>query len=170
MLAFDFIIYKLVEIIPFLTVNRLQCILRGIKIIQVNLSKPCLPIDRRILSQICCLLRGGLFSPAIDKTFECMCLLGFNGFLGCAEINVRCHRAMLTLFLAESKTDPFRRGTTVLYFQNDTLCPVSCMKSYLEMVMRESFDSNGPLFVDCNNKPFSRENFISYLRDILRCL
>ena len=112
---------------------------------------------------------------------------GFLCFLGYAEFTVRSHRAdaeclkvrdieicqdnsMFTPFFAESKTDPFRRGTTVLYFQNDTLCPVSCMKSYPEIVRRESFYSNAPLFVDFNIKPFSRENFISNLRDILRRL
>ena len=173
---------------PFLAVDRLQYILRGIKKSQVNLSKPRLPIDSKILSQICCMLRKGLFSPALDKTLECMCLLGFYGFLRCAEFTIRSQQShaeflrvkdveicqdnsMFTLILAESKTDPFRRGTRVFYFKNDSLlCPVLCMKSYLETVRREPLDSTAPLFVDSNNKPFSRDNFISYLRDILRRL
>ena len=41
------------------------------------------------------------------------------------------------------------------------------MKSYLENFRQEPFDSFAPFFDDSNNKPFSREGFISYLRDIL---
>ena len=81
-----------------------------------------------------------------------MCLLGFYGFLRCAEFTIRSQQShaeflrvkdveicqensMFTLFLAESKTDPFSRGTRVFYFKNDSLlCPVLCMKSYLETV------------------------------------
>ena len=55
---------------PLVTVDRLQYLLRGIKKSQVNLSKPRLPIDGKILSQICCMLRKGLFSPTLDKTLE----------------------------------------------------------------------------------------------------
>ena len=156
---------------PFRTVDRLQCIIRAIKRLQVNLSKPRLPIDSNILSKICCLLRKGLFSPALDKTLECMCSLGFYVFLRCSEFTVKSLKApvdflkvrdvefcqdksMFTLFLAASKTDPFRRGTRVLYFRNESLCPVSCMQSYVENFRREPFDSYAPLFVDSNCKPF----------------
>lgn len=58
---------------PLLSVDRLQCILRGIKRTQVNLTKPRLPITIHILHQICILLRHGVFRPEIDKTLECMC-------------------------------------------------------------------------------------------------
>ena len=110
------------------------------------MSKHRLPIDGKILSQICCMLRGGLFSPALDKALECMFLLGFYGFLRCAESIIRSQQShaeflrvkdveicqdnsMFTVFLAESKTDPFRRGTRVFYFKNDSLlCTVLCMK------------------------------------------
>ena len=42
---------------PLCNVERLQCIIRGIKRSQVNKSKPRLPTDVNILYKICCLLR-----------------------------------------------------------------------------------------------------------------
>lgn len=169
---------------PFDHCDRLQCIIRGIKRSQMNISKPRLPIDSKILNQICGLLKRGLFSPFIDKTLECMCMLAFYGFLRCSEFTVRSLKApyqylrisdvqfsqdksMFTLFLASSKTDPFRKGTQILYFQNNKLCPVSCMLSYLTTYRKEPLNSCAPLFVDSKKQPFSREAFITYLRDIL---
>ena len=48
---------------------------------------------------------------------------------------------MFTLFLVASRPDPFRRGTRVLCFRNESLCPVSCMQSYLENFRRELFQA-----------------------------
>ena len=125
-----------------------------------------------------------LHSPAIDKTLECMCLVAFYGLLRCSGFTVRSLKApycflkiidvefskdksMFTLFLASSKTDPFRKGSRVQFFKNELLCPVSCMNSFLKSYRRKPILSNAPLFVDMNNQSFSREVFISYPRDIL---
>lgn len=169
---------------PLQSGDRLQCIIRGIKRSQVKISKPRLPIDMKILNQICKLLRSGVFSPYIDKTLECMCVLAFYGFLRCSEFTVRSHKSvcsclrmkdikfaqdkcMFTLSLVSSKTDPFRNGVEIPFFRNKTICPVSCMLSYLTGYRKESLSSNEPLFVDAHKQPFSRESFISYLRDIM---
>ena len=113
-----------------------------------------------------------------------MCLIAFYGFLRSSEFTVRSLKApcfflkisdvefsedksMVTLFLASSKTDPFRRGTRIQFFKNELICPVSCMNSFLKSYRRKPILSNAPLFVDMNNQPFSRGVFISYLGDIL---
>ena len=77
---------------------------------------------------------------------------------------------MFTLLLRSSKTDPFRKGIKILFFKNEHLCPVSSMFSFLRTVRCESFLSDEPLFVDAHNQPFSRDLFISYLRDVLNKL
>ena len=169
---------------PFSAVDRLQCIIRGIKRSQQTTSKPRLPIDIKILSNICHLLQGGVFSPFIDKTLECMCLLAFYGFLRCSEFTVQsinsfhsCLRicdisfsndnTMFTLTLLSSKTDPFRKGVQISYFKKSKLCPVTCMLSYIRNHRRLPLNSTAPLFLDSLNQPFSRQQFIYYLREIL---
>lgn len=169
---------------PFNATDRLQCILRGIKRSQINVSKPRLPIDSKVLKQICSLLKNGLFSPVMDITLQCMCLLAFYGFLRCSEFTVRSLKApfqflrirdisfsedksMFTLFLASSKTDPFKTGTSILYYSNDNLCPVTSMYTYITKYRKQPLDSGAPLFLDFKKQPFSREVFITYLRDIL---
>lgn len=118
---------------PFNSAVRLQCIIRGIKRSQQATTKPRLPIDIKILNDICYLLRGGVFSPNIDKTLECMSLLAYYGFLRCSEFTVRSansctflricdisfshDNSMFILTLNSSKTDPFRKGVQIPYFK-----------------------------------------------------
>lgn len=169
---------------PFLSVDRLQCIIRGIKRSQEVKSKPRLPIDVKILSKLCQLLQTGVFSPYMDKTLECMCLLAFYGFLRCAEFTVNSlassgsflricdvtfsdDKSMFTLSLRSSKTDPFRKGVQILYFRKNLLCPVSSMLSFIYSYRKQTLGSEAPLFVDDRNQPFSRHLFVTYLRDLL---
>ena len=169
---------------PFSAVDRLQCIIRGIKRSQQAQSKPRLPIDIKIIANMCNLLQKGVFSPHIDKTMECMCLLAFYGFLRCSEFTVQSinsphsfiricdisfsnNNTMFMLTLLSSKTDPFRKGVQISYFKKSKLCPVTCMLSYICNYRRQAFNSTAPLFVDGLNQPFNRQQFIYYLRQIL---
>lgn len=169
---------------PFQSVDRLQCIIRAVKRLQSQTIKPRQPLNFAILMQICDLLHKGVFSPVIDLTLECMCLVAFFGFLRCSEFTVRslscltpCLRirdikfssdnSMFILTLTSSKADPFRQGVEISFFPNNRCCPVSCMLKYLNELRRDSNNSNAPLFVDSQQRPFSRELFLSYLRDIL---
>lgn len=169
---------------PLQSVDRLQCIIRAVKRLQTQTIKPRLPLNITILLQICDLLHEGVFSPVIDLTLECMCVVAFFGFLRCSEFTVRslscvapCLRirdikfssdnAMFILTLTSSKADPFRQGVEISFFPNNRCCPVSCMLKYLNEIRRESKNSSSPLFVDSQHRPFSRELFLSYLRDIL---
>ena len=172
---------------PFHSVDRLQCIIRGIKRSQQSTTKPRLPIDIKVLNDICQLLRGGVLSQNTDKTLECMCLLAYYGFLRCSEFTVQSlnsscsflricdisfsnDNAMFILILNSSKTDPFRKGVQIPYFKKSNLCPVACMLSYIHSCRKIPLQSESPLFVDNFNQPFSRQQFIMYLREILRRL
>lgn len=127
---------------PFHALDRLQCIIGAVKRSQISNSKPRLPIDINVIVKICDLLHKGVFSPDIDLTLECMCLLAFCGFLRCSKFTVRSisgsfqglrirdiivslDNSILTLNLTASKTDPFRNGVQILYFKNDKCCPVT---------------------------------------------
>ena len=170
---------------PFQSVDRLQYILRGIKRTQTLPSKPRLPITIQVLNQLCGVFKTEMFSQHMGKTMECMCVTAFFGFLRCSEFTVGSmqhhflriqdikfskDKAMFTLFLASSKTDPFRSGITISFFKNKFLCPVTCMWNYIVGVRKQSLLSNAPLFVDERGHPISRDLFISYLRQTIKHL
>lgn len=172
---------------PFQSVDRLQYIIRAIKRSQNSITKPRFPIDINILIQICEILHRGIFSPYMDATLECMCLLAFFGFLRCSEFTVRSLKSpdpclkirdisisqdnsMFILTLTSSKTDPFRNGVQIPFYRNNKCCPVTCMIKYLTVFRERQRDTNSPLFLDSLNRPFSREVFLSYLREILERL
>ena len=170
---------------PLQAVDRLQYILRGIKRTQCQPSKPRLPITIQKLQEICKFLKTDFFPLIISRTLECMCMIAFFGFLRCSEftagsfqkhylcikdIKFPRDRSMFILFLASSKTDPFRHGVKIPIYSNPVLCPVTCMQHYLSKYHKEPQNSEAPLFLDEHNHPFSRERFISYLRQILVCL
>ena len=169
---------------PFSAVDRLQCIIRGIKRSQQTTTKPRLPIDIKVLTHMCHLLQRGIFSPNLDKTLECMCLVAFYGFLRCSEFTIQSSNlsnsflricdisfsndnTMFSLTLHSSKSDPFRKGVHISYFRKSKLCPVTCMMSYICNVRKKPLNSTAPLFVDHLNQPFCRQQFIYYLREIL---
>ena len=52
---------------PLQKVDRLQCVLRGVKRTQCSKVKPRFPITIQLLDQICRLLKIGVFSPHIDN-------------------------------------------------------------------------------------------------------
>jgi len=173
---------------PLYQTVRLQCILRGIRKQQNPVQKPRLPITFSLLFQICSMLQQGVFSPHIDSTLRCMCTLAFFGFLRCGEFTVKncshgvvvtalqvCHvrfspdKSMFVLTLPASKTDPFRLGVDIPIYANNTLCPVHCMDIHLGMLKSRvpHVNASHPLFIDGNGQAFSRDLFISYLRQLL---
>lgn len=169
---------------PLQSADRLQCVLRGVKRTQIHRAKQRLPITINILHQICRLLKTGKFSVDINITLECMCILAFYGFLRCSEFTIQSlkspsqylrikdvlfsnDKSMFTLVLASSKTDPFRKGVRIPFFRTKYLCPVACMWHYIVHYRQESPSSNAPLFLDLDKRPFSRDIFISYLRQSL---
>lgn len=170
---------------PLIAMDRLQYIIRGIKRTQNQSVRRRLPITIQLLHQICGVLKTGLFSLYIDQTVKCMCITAFYGFLRCSEFTVSAmqpnflcikdvvfskDKSAFTLFLASSKTDPFRNGVTLYFFQTKSLCPVECMYDYIVNFRKQHMNSDAPLFVDDKNQPFNRDVFISCLRRILSLL
>ena len=114
---------------PFL---RLQTILKAVKKSQDNVVNPRLPITAEILSKMCNVLRSGFLGPCEDLVLETAFCLAFFGFLRCGEFTSRSntfdtltnlsigdiqfhiHESYFTLQLKRSKTDPFRKGVTLL--------------------------------------------------------
>lgn len=71
-----------------------------------------------------------------------------------------------SLFLVGTKTDRERKGTTLFFFLNNSLCcPVTAMTAYL--AGRQSRNRDSPLFVDAHNHSISQAWVISHLRKFL---
>ncbi len=177
---------------PLASVDRLQCILRGIQRSQRPTTRSRFPITFHILNQICDLLSQGAFTPRLDFTLQCMCLLAYFGFLRCGEFTVKsldnnvdpCLKrkditfatdgSMFNLRLPTSKTDPFRIGVDIPIYRNNNIrwCPVLMMDKYLRqcgecIIMSSLNNSEAPLFVYEEGKPFTRNKFLSYLKQVM---
>ena len=65
-----------------------------------------------------------------------------------------------------TKTDSERKGTTLFFFRNDSVCcPLTAMTAYL--TGRSSRREDSPLFVDANNKRITQKWVIERLRTVL---
>lgn len=174
---------------PLASADRLQCILRGIQRSRRTNTPSRLPITFTMLCQICDLLREGAFTPRIDLTLQCMCVVAYFGFLRCGEFTMKSRdthvhtylkvkdvtfetdQSMFILKLPTSKMDPFRVGVDIQIYANKSTCwcPVSLMVKYL--YHRRTWNSvvgkDAPLFVDDEDRPFTRSKFLSYLKQIM---
>ena len=71
-----------------------------------------------------------------------------------------------SLHLVGTKTDSERKGTTLFFFRNDSVCcPLTAMSAYL--TGRSSSREDSPLFVDANNKRITQKWVIDRLRTVL---
>lgn len=177
---------------PLKSMDRLQCILRGIKRNQLSPAPSRLPITFHILGRICKMLSSGVFTPDLDLTLQCMCSLAYFGFLRCGEFTVKstnynvypylkCHdvsfktdHSMFNLKLPTSKTDPFSLGVDIPIFRNNSIiwCPVKLMEKYLSQrrygtVLTSTLSRDAPLFVDEGGNPFTRTKFLCYLKQVM---
>lgn len=91
-----------------------------------------LSVTSEIIQALCTRLRQGLFNPLIDLMLETVCTVAYFGFLRCGEFT--CHRSFdpnvnlcvdnvtvfedhIALLLRSSKTDPCRKGVSILLFK-----------------------------------------------------
>ncbi len=84
---------------PVSSMDRLQCILRGIRRSQKTSAQTRLPITFEILCRMCKLLSKGVFTPYIDLTLQCMCSLAYFGFLRCGEFTIKSRDDRLYTYL-----------------------------------------------------------------------
>lgn len=177
---------------PMSSMDRLQCVLRGVKRSQGAKTRLRLPITFSILKQMCNFLHAGVFTPNLDLTLQCMCSLAYFGFLRCGEFTVKARNddvysylkcqnvsfltdhSMFCLTLPTSKTDPFSVGVDIPIYRNNSIncCPVYLMEQYL-CLRREQLTSTAscydisPLFIDVDGKPFTRTKFLYYVKQVL---
>ena len=126
-------------------------------------------------------LRKGLLGPYLDSMIEAVCLLAFFGFLRCGEFttltdkfdsksNLCLSDVLITkncanVFIKVSKTDPFRKGSTIQLFANGSLlCPYAAMVKYLSI--RKSINNihSDPLFLLPGGRPLSRKSYLQLFR------
>ena len=95
------------------------------------------------------------FNPTIHLTKDG---IAFSSGVGTGN------KEFMTVYLKESKTDPFRVGHTITVGATDCpLCPVSAMKHYIS---RRS-SSTGPLFIHASGKPLTKQTLTSETRNLL---
>ena len=170
---------------PFVNMNvqRLHAALTGIKRIQGLNRNPKMPITGNILFQLCQSIEKGFFDMYTNALMTAMILLAYFGFLRCGEFTVHnkfAHDENLTLndivinddhlsvFLKQSKTDPFRKGVSLLVFKtNSSLCAYESIVKYKQIRgshFPNSMDMNEPFFVTNFGKPVTRKFFIEKLK------
>ena len=168
---------------PFL---RLHTILKAVKKSQGVSVKPRLPITADILIKLCNELKSGFLSPYEDLVLETAFCLAFFGFLRCGEftsrsntfdplidlrmcdIEMHANDRLFTLKLKSSKTDPFRRGVSLKYFETgQTLCPFQCMSALLQTRGEMAAQPCDPLFTLITGTPLTRTFMIAKLKALL---
>lgn len=115
-----------------------------------------------------------------------ICLIGFSGFLRFNEIvnlsrsDIIFFDTYMTLFISKSKTDVYRKGSTVFIAENNSdLCPVKNLKQYLvkaeiaensEKFIFRAITAGNKQSLRKTNKPISytraREMFLDVIKDI----
>lgn len=146
--------------------QRLHAALIGIKRLQGHQRHPKMPITGDILIKLCLSLDNGYFDLYINILFKAMILLAYFGFLRCCEFTVSnkfagdVHLTLsdivinedhLSVLLKQSKTDPFRKGITLLIFQTGScLCPYAAVvkyKQFRDKFFPHSSGMNEPFFM-----------------------
>ena len=169
--------------------QRLHAALLGIKRIQGSHQSPKLPITADILFKLCQCLDGGYFDNFTNTLMKAVLLLAYFGFLRCGEFtviksfqhdvnltfdDVRIFDDHLTLHLKQSKTDPFRKGITILIFQTgSSLCAYQAMIKYI-CLRNNSFphliSHTDPFFVTSLCNPLTRAFFVGHLKILLNSI
>lgn len=126
-------------------------------------------LDHRMLTAACCLafaafLRCGEFTVGNADKWNPAVNLSRSAIIFLPNFDNVTH---LQLTLPASKTDPFRKGVTVLVAAapNRTSCPVTAIKS---MFVAHPAPPDAPLFLSHTGKPLTRTLLIESLRTALR--
>ena len=169
---------------------RLKLTLRGIRKVHSSVTRPRTPLTADKLNVIGKRLQRGLWGVYLDKFVWAVLCVAFFGALRCGEFTCRTNfdkssdlcrgditfekdkklqRVYVALTLKTSKTDPFRKGCTILLFQTDELlCPVNALQEYLKV--RGTCELDSPLFADRDGTPLRRDRFITLLNDTLQAV
>ena len=100
----------------------------------------------------------GIFDPEFHLCVE-------DIQIGVTSHNMSHH---MSLKLKCSKTDPFRQGCTIDYYETDEdLCPVTSMHKYMAMRQHTMVSKKEPLFLLPSRLALTRHMFIGMLRHML---
>ena len=148
-----------------------------------NQQRQALTLD--ILTKCIRTLRAGYASPATNACLEAMLLLGFFGFLRCAEFTARSrtfnpaiHATMadlafpspkrLIFTLKQSKTNQSGPAQQIFLFKlQSEISPYEPLARHVQFRSSSHATALDPLFVDECNKVASRAWFLRHLRLIL---
>ena len=172
---------------PSLHSPHMKILLRGIRRVhaqQCSSPRIRLPITASIMRRIKTQLAGDP-SAYVNRLIWAACCTGFFGFLRCGEFLVpdgtpfhpSFHLCLsdltldqsspqwrITLNIKVSKTDQFRRGTTIVLGATAAdLCPVSALLDYL--VARGG--APGPLFITGDSQALTRSVFVQQVQAAL---
>jgi len=166
---------------------RLELVLKGIKKESAKGHPPHdrLPITVEIMQSIYLILRADP-EVHINILMWAACCLAFFGLLRSSEFTVPKQSeydplvhlslqdvtldniknpSMVYVQIKASKTDPFRKGTTVCLAKTDNnLCPVQALLPYLAL----RGTNPGPLFIMEDHTYLTRSKFTAKLREILK--
>ena len=169
--------------------QRLHAALSGIKRLQGLHRNPKLPITADILLKLCQCLDSGYFDYFTNTLMKAVLLVAYFGFLRCGEFavtntfqpdvnltfdDVKIFDDHLTIHLKQSKTDPFRKGITLMIFKVATyLCAYQAVVKYIS-VRRSSFPNlvnhSDPFFVTSLGIPLTRAFFVGNLKLLVSCI
>ena len=170
------------------TMPRLKQIIRGVGVVrgkEGRATRKKRPITPTILRHILTLSRDQEINGPDWEMFWGAACLTFFGFLRAGEAmapsiqsyNPNCHLSIADLSADHNsnpslihvrikvlKTDPFRRGTTVVLGKTGKdLCPVSALVDFLHIRGM----SPGPLFRHRDGRPLSKPTFIKWVQKAL---
>ena len=179
--------WKISEGLPepqFAIMPRVKQVLKGIKVVrgkEGRTTKRKLPITPTILRQ----LGKGKGGPDWEM-YWAACNIAFFGFLRAGELTVPSQLAydasyhlnvtdvsanhpsnptIVHIRIKASKTDPFRRGTTVVYGRTGKdLCPVEAVVAYL----KHRGMKPGPLFLHSDGRYLTKAAFVRWVQERLK--
>ena len=108
--------------------------------LQRSLAKPVVKKAPVTVDMLAAIVRDARTSGKLaDLRLATACLLAFAGFLHFSELaslrpcDIVVNREMLTIHIACSKTDQYRKGHEVVISRTDSLtCPVAMLEAYME--------------------------------------
>ena len=153
---------------------RLLC--KGIKRSHGTNRRTRLPITINILRTLKCKLRDETSYSLLEKRLLWSAFtLAFYGFLRASEFttpeltwsHIQRHTDKVTVFIQQSKTDPFRQGHTMAIYATETsTCPVRAINQYADEIT--TAQQVGPLFHGGRFSPLTRQQLTSALRHLLQ--
>ncbi|XP_006825931.1 integrase/recombinase xerD homolog [Saccoglossus kowalevskii] len=169
--------------------DRLKLLIKSIKRVQGKPRRARLPLTANIVAQLIKALKKRVFTPYTDVLLEAVILVAFFGFLRCGEFAIDTtqfdHQVHLCvedvkfkdtsrvyLTLKKTKTDPFRRRTTLTLCSNDSLCPVKALQVYINLRRHRNplVKPCDPLFIFRDGLLLSCSRFLHYLRSLLNII